>query len=113
MGPGPEIASGLAGNVVAAGTAWCSDGDGSGEGDWPVLTTAWLDGRMFTDGEPWPGRGGGPIGFVDARLEPLLEWVLDPGRVFMSGMTGRIAVCWRGSDDPVRGRVYMCGLPMW
>lgn len=39
---------------------------------------------MFTEGDV--GIGGGGIGFVEARLEAVREWVDEPGRVLMSGI---------------------------
>ena len=82
-GPGPVIDSALAGGV-AAGGGWCIEGEGSGEGIWPVLTALWLEGRTLADGEM--GMGGGGIGFAEARRELFPEWVEDPERVLISGI---------------------------
>src|SRR5690606_8542936 len=78
-GPEVEVAS-----TAWYGTVWYVCGDGSGEGTWPVPTVGWFDGRMLTAGDA--GTGGGGIGFADARLEALREWVDEPGRVLMSGI---------------------------
>lgn len=76
--------SALAGGV-AAGRVWCMGGEGSGEGVWPMLTAAWLEGRTLAVGGMGIGGGGG-IAFAEARRELVLEWVEDPGRVLMSGI---------------------------
>lgn len=87
-GPGPVMDSALAGGV-AAGGACGIDGEGSGEGTWPVLTADWLDGRTLADGEM--GTGGGGIEFLEARLGASLPLVAGRGRELMSGIVANVA----------------------
>lgn len=89
-GPGPAMDSALAGGVVAGGGCGI-EGEGSGEGSWPVLTAGWLEGRTLADGEV--GTGGGGIGLREARRGASLPFVADRGRVLMSGIVGGAVGC--------------------
>lgn len=52
---------------------------------------------MFTEGDV--GIGGGGIGFVEARLEAVREWVDEPGRVLMSGIVCECASTFEDRGD--------------